>query len=316
MTDNPINPLIDRERIRGASRMIPEGTEAAKVSADQIRAVAADVEGFCRANKISRKAVAVSAGYSPGVVSEFLAGKYNGDNAKVAIDLENWLVSEEQRRSRPRTTQFVWSSVAMTIKSAASYAIEREFEDVAAVIEAIGEPVFLLGHSYGAICTLEASLLTDKVRRLILYEPPIPTGLPLYPPAVPDRIQALVDAGDPEAGLEMLLREIVRMQDSELQRYRALPIWKVRVQLAPTIPRELVVDRGYRFQPERFASFAIPTLLLVGGDSPPAFRQATDAIAAALADVRVAVMAGQRHVAMDSAPELFLAEVGKFLSAP
>lgn len=198
---------------------------------------------------------------------------------------------------------------------AADYAIEREFEDVAAVVEAIGEPVFLLAHSYGAVCSLEASLLTDKVRRLILYEPPLPTGIPMYSPGVPERIQALVDAGELEAGLEVFLREVVRMPDGDLEGFRALPAWKVRVTLAPTIAREVVVDQTYRFQPERFAGFAIPTLLLLGGDSPPIFRRATEVLAAALPGSRIAVMAGQQHVAMDAAPELFLAEVGRFLGA-
>src|SRR5437667_5494724 len=43
---------------------------------------------------------------------------------------------------------------------AEDYSIEREFDDVAAVVDAIAEPVFLLGHSYGAVCALEASLRT------------------------------------------------------------------------------------------------------------------------------------------------------------
>jgi pimeloyl-ACP methyl ester carboxylesterase len=193
------------------------------------------------------------------------------------------------------------------------YAIEREFEDVAAVVDAIGEPLSLLGHSYGAVCSLEASLLTDKVRRLILYEPPAPAEAPLYPPGVPERIQALVDAGDPEGALEVMFREVVKMPDSELEVYRSLPAWRVRVTLAPTIARELAVERSYAFRPERFANFPIPTLLLLGGDSPSVFRQATAALAAALPDSRVVVMPGQRHVAMDTAPELFLAEVGRFL---
>jgi pimeloyl-ACP methyl ester carboxylesterase len=195
----------------------------------------------------------------------------------------------------------------------ADYAIEREFEDVAAVAEAIGEPVFLLGHSYGAVCGLEASLLTDKVRRLLLYEPPLPTGHPLYPPGVPERIQALVDAGELEAGLEVFAREVLRMPELELERFRAQPAWTVRVGLAPTIARELTFDRRYSFRPERFAGFAVPTLLLLGGDSPPVFRHATDVVAAALPESRIAVLPGQRHVAMDTAPELFLSEVGQFL---
>ena len=196
---------------------------------------------------------------------------------------------------------------------AGAYAIEREFEDVAAVIDAVGEPAFLLGHSFGALCSLEASILTDKVRRLVLYEPPIPIEGPLYPPGVPERIQALVDAGDPEAALEVFFRRVVRMPDREFDAYRALPVWKVRITLAPTIPRELTIERRYRFQPERFAQFSTPTLLLLGGDSPALFRRVTDVLKTALPTSRVSVMPGQQHVAMDTAPELFLNEVIGFL---
>src|SRR5205085_11481698 len=76
------------------------------------------------------------------------------------------------------------------------YAIEREFEDVAAVVDAIGGPVHLLGHSYGALCALEAALRSDRLRSLVLYEPPIPAGVTIYPPGMIDRLQALLDAGD------------------------------------------------------------------------------------------------------------------------
>ena len=196
-----------------------------------------------------------------------------------------------------------------------AYSIEREFEDVAAVIDAVGEPVFLLGHSYGALVSLEASLVTPYVRRLILYEPPISIGVPVYPPGVPERIQALVDAGDPEAGLEVFFREVVRMPDQEFDVYRTLPAWKGRIRLAPTIPRELAIDQSYGFRRERFADFTIPTLLLLGGESPPAFRQAIDMLGAILSTSRIVVMPGQGHVAMDTAPELFLGEVTRFLGS-
>src|SRR5687767_12504745 len=62
---------------------------------------------------------------------------------------------------------------------AADYSLVREFEDVAAVVDAIGGPVNLLGHSYGALCSLEAALRTSNLRKLILYEPPIPLGGPV-----------------------------------------------------------------------------------------------------------------------------------------
>jgi pimeloyl-ACP methyl ester carboxylesterase len=63
-----------------------------------------------------------------------------------------------------------------------AYAMRREFEDVAAVVDSIGDRVHLLGHSFGAICSLEATLLTSHVHKVILYEPPLPVeGAPTYP---------------------------------------------------------------------------------------------------------------------------------------
>lgn len=121
----PPNALIGRERIRGATRMIAEGTDAKDVTAEQIQQVAADVETFRRAYKISVKELAKANGRSSSVISEFLAGKYGGDNGQVAIDLEDWLVTEEHRRSRPELTQFVWTNVALEIKGVANYARDK-----------------------------------------------------------------------------------------------------------------------------------------------------------------------------------------------
>ena len=78
------------------------------------------------------------------------------------------------------------------------YTIEQEFDDIVAVVNSIDEPVHLLGHSYGAICSLEAARRTTRVKKLILYEPPIPTGIEIYPHEVVNRIQVLLDAGKRE----------------------------------------------------------------------------------------------------------------------
>jgi pimeloyl-ACP methyl ester carboxylesterase len=196
---------------------------------------------------------------------------------------------------------------------APDYDIMREAEDVAAMVDAIGEPVFLLGHSYGGVCSLEASLLTDEVSRLILYEPPISTSLPMYPPGVPDQMQALIDNNEWESALEMFFREVVKMPEHEFQAYRQLPVWKVRVRLAPTIPRELAIDRTYHFQAERFGNHQVPTMLLLGGDSPPFFQQAIRLVDSTLSNSQVVILPGQQHIAMDTNPELFVKEVFQFL---
>jgi len=71
------------------------------------------------------------------------------------------------------------------------YAIEREFEDVVSVVDSIREPVNLLGHSYGALCSLEAALLTSNIRKLVLYEPPIPVGVEIFSPSIIDKLQEI-----------------------------------------------------------------------------------------------------------------------------
>ena len=196
------------------------------------------------------------------------------------------------------------------------YAIEREFEDVAAVVNSIGEPVNLLGHSYGALCSLEVALRTRNVRKLVLYEPPIDvTGEGIYPSGVVDRMQAMLDAGDRDGVIVTTMREVAGVSPEVVEYMRSLPVWQARVAVAHTIPRELRANEAYRFDPERFGNLEVPTLLLIGGNSPASFEEAAKAVDEALADSRIVVMPGQGHAAMDTGTDLFTAEVLGFLTA-
>lgn len=74
-----------------------------------------------------------------------------------------------------------------------NFAIEREFEDVAAVVDSLGESVNLLGHSYGGLCALEAALLSRNFRALALYEPSFEmVGAEIYSPEVIERLETLL----------------------------------------------------------------------------------------------------------------------------
>lgn len=196
---------------------------------------------------------------------------------------------------------------------AANYDIEREYEDVAAVVDAIGRRVDLLGHSYGARCSLGAALLSQNVRRLILYEPALAGDV--YPPGIVERLQEYLDAGDREKVLTTFFREIVRVPPEELAMLRSSPAWLGRIKAAHTIIREIRAAKQYAFQPERYKDFTTPTLLILGGDSPPPFKAAIDELHAALPDSRIAVLPGQRHAAMDTGPAIFATEVMGFLGA-
>lgn len=197
---------------------------------------------------------------------------------------------------------------------AAQYSIEREFEDIAALVNSIGEPVFLLGHSYGALCSLEVARRTANVRKLVLYEPPIPTGIEIYPSEIVTRIQALLDAGDREGAVTTFLQDIARVPAHEMEILRSAPSWPARVVAAHSILREMRGSNEYVFEPARFSGLTPPTLLLLGGDSPAFFKAAIGAVHAALPKSRVVVMPGQQHTAMNTAPELFIREVLHFLA--
>lgn len=196
---------------------------------------------------------------------------------------------------------------------APEYDLIREAEDIAAVVEAIGEPVYLVGHSYGSICCLEAALRTDKISKLVLYEPPIPNNETPDTSKVASEIQAFVDKGDLEAGLELFFKEIVKMPDDELKYYRGLSVWQERIKLCPTIAREMRAADAYKFDESKFLNLKLPVMLMLGGESPGYFRKAAEMVFSAIPDSLVVVLPDQRHVAMDTAPDLFVEELVKFL---
>ncbi len=198
------------------------------------------------------------------------------------------------------------------------YKFEREFADTAAAIDAIAAthgPVNFIGHSYGAMTGLEAALLTANLRKMVLYEPPYRLSEPfISPPESIARLEERLAAGDRHGVVEVMMGELVGIPPEALAEMRTTPAWAARVAAAHTIPRELRAVEEYRFDPERFRDVNVPTLYLLGGASPLHMHRATHAATEALPNARVIVLPGQGHVAMDSAPDLFMEEVLRFLN--
>ena len=193
------------------------------------------------------------------------------------------------------------------------YAVEREYEDIAALVDAIEGPAHLLGHSYGALCALEAALLTSNVARLVLYEPAFPVGEPLYPPGRREMFEAMLARDDREAVLTTFFREDVGLTDAELEAARSEPSWAARLSSAHTLPREFA-DDDYVFDATRFEGLTVPMLLLTGSESPSMLAAPTAALHDALPQSRVVVMEGQAHAAITMVPELFARLVVDFLT--
>jgi pimeloyl-ACP methyl ester carboxylesterase len=194
------------------------------------------------------------------------------------------------------------------------YSVKLEVEDlVALVVDAIGGQVDLLGHSYGAICALEAALRTTHVCRLVLYEPPLPVGIIIFTAADIEHIQTLLEAGEREEALIHFGREVVKLPPDVLNQFRADPAWQESVAAVHTLPREMRAVDDYIFDPACFRDLMTPTLLLLGSESPPFLKAASEALDAALPNSRIVVMAGGGHVEMDIGTHLFTTEVLRFL---
>jgi len=198
-----------------------------------------------------------------------------------------------------------------------NYAIEREFEDVVAVLEATPAPARVLAHSYGAICSMEAALLTTRIEKMVLYEPPLrlPGAEGVFPSDLGQRLAELLVAGDRVGIVETFLREVILMRPSEIAAMHRTSTWAVRVQAAHTIPREVVAASSYRFHPERFVDLRVPTLFLVGNRSPPRLQVGTQAACAGLSGSRVEMLRGHAHAAMSTGPKVFLEKALPFLTA-
>src|SRR5262245_59903400 len=190
------------------------------------------------------------------------------------------------------------------------HSLEEEGQDVVAVIRAIGQPVFLLGHSYGALAALLAAAeLPNRVRKLVLYEPAWPRVLGEDDLA---RLEELADAGDWDGFAVTFFRDLLTVPAAELDELRASALWPPIVADARASLGDLRALCRYDFRAERFFGFQVPVVLKVGSESPP-YLYVTDMLAAVLPDVRIQKLPGQAHEGMTTAPEMYAEAVTRVL---
>lgn len=192
----------------------------------------------------------------------------------------------------------------------ASYAIEREFEDVAALLESIPEPAVLFGHSFGATVALGAALHGSHIRGLVLYEPA--PGFASVERETIERMETILGRGEPEEALVFAYRSFGFTAD-EVETLRSLPTWSARVEFAHSVPREVRAEEAYSPSSEVLRRLEVPSLLLLGSESPAWAREGTRRIDADLPDSRIASLPGQGHMAHVTAPELVAAELLRHL---
>jgi pimeloyl-ACP methyl ester carboxylesterase len=183
------------------------------------------------------------------------------------------------------------------------YNLEREVEDVLAVLAAAGDGAHLVGHSGGAIYSLLAALERPLLRSLVLYEPPL--HFERFDPVVIDRAQAALDAGDPDRALEIVF-PAVGVVEGEVQMLRSVEsVWERLRAGVRLVPRELrtgfqAIDRLQALDPPD-----IPMLYLYGEKTVASVFAPPEEIAELLPEAQLHGLRGQRHLAFVFDPTSF-----------
>jgi pimeloyl-ACP methyl ester carboxylesterase len=187
------------------------------------------------------------------------------------------------------------------------YSLEREFEDVEAVVREAGPDAYLFGHSYGGLVSAGAAVRRGCLPRLVLYEPPM--GGVLADDAWIERYEARIAAGERAAAVRAFMHDVGGYSHEEIDDMEGTPVWRARLEIAPTAPRELRAERDFTLDRLGLHALAAPCLLLVGSESPDWARRSTDAFVEAIQHAEVRTLEGQGHGAAMSAPELLAAEL-------
>ena len=191
------------------------------------------------------------------------------------------------------------------------YSLQKEAEDVAAVVDSRPGTVFVLGHSYGGVCALEATFLTERISKLVLYEPPVQDRTDLD---VVDTIERMIQAGEREQAVVTFLREVVKLSPSEVAAMRSRASWPGFVATIDSQPRQMRALAAYRFDTKRMSAVSVQTLLVTGSDTAsPQLKQAIRSLQASLPNPTVVVLEGQQHNAMDSGRQKLAEAIINFL---
>jgi pimeloyl-ACP methyl ester carboxylesterase len=183
------------------------------------------------------------------------------------------------------------------------YAVQREIEDLAAVIDVVGGPAYVYGISSGAGLALEAaSAVPTKVAKLALYEPSFVVD-GTRPPVPADAIQQVTDLlarNRRGAAVKLFLREDAQVPAMVVAVMPLMPAWGKLKAAAHTLPYDLTImdgrQQGRPLPVGQWASLTAPTLVMAGGKSPAWLQNAALAVAQALPGATHQTLPGQTHI--------------------
>lgn len=192
------------------------------------------------------------------------------------------------------------------------YAVEREIDDLAALIAEAGGSSAVFGYSSGANLALKAASNGLAITKLALYEPPFAVNShPKLPADLPQQLIELIRSGRRGDAVELYQTKAIGIPEDIVAQMRHASFRPALEAIAHTLVYDAEVVGDLTLPAERFALIATPTLVIAGENSPPLLRDAARALADTLPNGRLCVLAGQTH---DIAPKVTAAALNEFLS--
>lgn len=225
------------------------------------------------------------------LVDGALCYRASGPNGPLAAQLsKNFTVFTYDRRGRGDSDEML------------PYSVEREVEDIEALINEAGESVFLYGISSGAALALEAASRIPKIKKLVLYEAPfiVDNSRPPVPDDYLKHLNELLRANRRGAMVKHFMRKGVGVPAFFVTMMQLMPVWKKLKFVAHTLPYDtiLTVDyqKGKPLPNKEWNSVTIPTLVISGSKSHAWMRNAMHSLATILPNANHQSLEGQSHI--------------------
>ena len=193
------------------------------------------------------------------------------------------------------------------------YAVEREIEDIDALIEAAGGSAAVFGYSSGANLALKAAASGSAITKLVVYDAPfvVDESHPRLPADFADELVRLIDAGRRGAAVELYQRVAVGIPEDVVVRMRQSPFRPGMESIAHTLSYDARVIGDLTLPSDLFRSITTPTLVIDGEASPPVMGPAAEALVGTLPNARRCTLAGQGH---DLSPDALKPVLVEFLA--
>ncbi|MFE0557561.1 alpha/beta fold hydrolase [Paenibacillus sp. NPDC058910] len=248
-------------------------------------------------------------GTGPAIILVAAAASDHNDTTRLGEFLsEQFTVYNHDRRGR--------GSSADT----APYAVEREVEDIDALIQEAGGSAYVFGSSSGAVLALDAAgrLGSSKVRKLFLYEPPfiIDDSREPVPTEYVQHLNALMAENRRSEAVEYFMTAALGIPAEYIEFMKADPSWQVMEGMAHTLAYDGMImgstQSGQPLPTDRW-DVDVPVMVMTGENSGSIFHGAASALVDLLPQCEHRMLPGQDHSAVVMAPEVLAPEVSGFL---